>query len=349
MSTIQYIRPLAIGTVSLFNNLILAPMAGTTDYPMRCIARDLGAGLTVSEMIASQALIRDNLRSLTMVRTAREEFPLAVQIFGSDPDTMAEAARISESLGAAIIDVNMGCPQRKIVKNGAGAALMRNEALAVRVIEKVVKAISVPVTVKIRLGWDSRSINATRIARAAQDSGVSLVTIHARTRSQMFSGKADWSAIREIKDAVSIPVIANGDIQGPEDARSCLEVSGADGIMIGRGVLGRPWLLKQILYFLKTGRYQRAPSIEDQYSIAKKHFEYLIDFHGVSKGLLLSRRHLAYYSKGLRGGALFRKILNHTETIMGVRELLVRLYEAQRSYNPEVVGTKKYPKGNDQA
>ena len=282
-------------------------------------------------MIASQALVHDNLRSLNMAKTAREEFPLAVQIFGSDPDIMAEAARISESLGAAIIDINMGCPQRKVVKNGAGAALMRDEALAARIIERVVKAVSVPVSIKIRLGWNNKSINATRIAKAAQDFGASLVTVHARTRSQMFSGKADWSAIKEIKDAVSIPIIANGDIQDPGDARLCLEISGADGIMIGRGVLGRPWLFDQILHFLETGKHQKSPAIENQYSIAKRHFEYLIAFYGIPRGLLLSRRHLACYSRGFRGGALFRKVLNNTKTVNEVRESLIRLYEAQQT------------------
>ncbi len=331
MSTIQYLRHLRIGTLSLPNNLILAPMAGITDYPLRSLARSFGAGLAVSEMIASQALVRNNLRSLSMARTAKEESPLAVQIFGSDPDIVAEAARISESLGAAIIDINMGCPQRKVVKNGAGAALMRDEALTARIIDRVVKAVSVPVSIKIRLGWNNKSINATRIARAAQDFGASLVTVHARTRSQMFSGKADWSAIRKIKDAVSIPVIANGDIQDPVDARLCLEISGADGIMIGRGVLGRPWLFGQILHFLETGKHQKSPAIENQYSIAKRHFEYLIDFYGIPRGLLLSRRHLAWYSKGLRGGALFRKVLNNTETINEVEELLIRFYEAQQT------------------
>jgi len=331
MSTIQYLRPLRIGTVFLPNNLILAPMTGTADYPLRSLARSFGAGLTVSEMIASQALVRDNLRSLNMAKTAREESPLAVQIFGSDPDIMAEAARIGESLGAAIIDINMGCPQRKVVKNRAGAALMRDEALAARIIERIVKAVSIPVSVKIRLGWNNKSINATRIAMAAQDSGAAMVTVHARTRSQMFSGKADWSAIREIKNAISIPIIANGDIQDPGDARLCLEVSGADGIMIGRGVLGRPWLFDQILHFLETGKNQKSPAIEDQYSIAKRHFEYLIAFYGIPRGLLLSRRHLAWYSKGLRGGALFRKVLNNTKTVNEVEELLIRLYEAQQT------------------
>jgi tRNA-dihydrouridine synthase B len=262
-----------------------------------------------------------------MAGTAEEEFPLAVQISGSDPVVMAEASRINESLGAAIIDINMGCPQRKIVKTGAGASLMRDEVLAGRVIEAIVEAVSIPVTVKIRLGWDHKSINAIKIAGIAQDSGASLVTVHGRTRSLMFSGKADWPAIRGVKEAVSIPVIANGDIQSPGDASLCLEVSGADGIMIGRGALGRPWLFDQTLRFLKTGEYRKPPGLEEQYDIAKRHLEHIIDFYGFPVGLWHSRKHLAWYTKGLYGSALFRRSLNNTKSFDEVKELLRRFYE----------------------
>ena len=322
------LQAIKIGQVVLSNPLFLAPMAGITDYPFRCLARSFGAGLVVSEMIASQAIVRNSARSVRMASTAEEEFPLAVQISGSDPVVMAEAARINESLGAAIIDINMGCPQRKIVKNGAGASLMRDEVLAARVIEAIVSAVSIPVTVKIRLGWDHRSINAIRIAKIAQDSGASLITVHGRTRSQMFLGKADWSAIRSVKEAVSIPVIANGDIQSPSDASLCLEVSGADRIMIGRGALGSPWLFDQILHFLKTGEDKRPPDLEDQYAVARKHFEHIVDFYGFPVGLWLSRKHLAWYTKGLHGSTLFRKSLNDTKSFDEVKELLRRFYEA---------------------
>ncbi|MBW2162895.1 MAG: tRNA dihydrouridine synthase DusB [Deltaproteobacteria bacterium] len=322
------LQTIKIGQAVLPNPLFLAPMAGITDYPFRCLARSCGAGLVVSEMIASQALIRNSARSVRMASTAKKEVPLAVQISGSDPVVMAEAARINESLGAAIIDINMGCPQRKIVKTGAGASLMRDEVLAGKVIEAIVEAVSVPATVKIRLGWDHKSINATRIAKIAQNSGASLVTVHGRTRSQMFSGKADWSAIREVKEAVSIPVIANGDIQSPKDASLCIEVSGADGIMIGRGALGRPWLFDQILHFLKTGEDKRPPDLEEQYAITIRHFEHIVDFYGLPVGLWLSRKHLAWHTKGLHGSTLFRKSLNSTKSFNEVRELLRRFYEA---------------------
>ncbi|MCD4754419.1 MAG: tRNA dihydrouridine synthase DusB [Deltaproteobacteria bacterium] len=321
------LQTLKIGPVVLPNPVFLAPMAGITDYPFRRLVRSFGAGLVVSEMISSQALVRNSARSVRMAGTAEEEFPLAVQISGSDPVIMAEAARINESLGAAIIDINMGCPQRKIVKTGAGASLMRDEVPAARVIEAIVKAVSVPVTVKIRLGWDHKSINGAGIAKIAQDSGASLVAVHGRTRSRMFSGKADWSAIKRVKEAVSIPVIANGDIQSPKDASLCLEVSGADGIMVGRGALGRPWLFDQILHFLKTGKDKSPPSLEDQYAVAKKHFEHIVDFYGFPVGLWLSRKHLAWYTKGLYGSALFRKSLNNTKSIDEVKELFRRFYE----------------------
>lgn len=322
------LQTMKIGPAVLSHRVFLAPMAGITDYPFRCIARSCGAGPVVSEMIASQALIRNSARSVRMISTAEKEFPLAVQISGSDPFVMTEAARINESLGAAIIDINMGCPQRKIVKTGAGANLMRDEVLAGRVIESIVKAVDIPVTVKIRLGWDHKSINAVGIAKIAQDSGASLVTVHGRTRSQMFSGKADWSAIREVKESVSIPVIANGDIKSPKDAGLCLEVSKADGIMIGRGALGRPWLFDQILHFLETGKNKRPPGLEEQYAIITRHLEHIVDFYGPPLGLRLSRKHLAWYTKGLHGSSLFRKSLNNAKLLNEVRDLLKCFYGA---------------------
>lgn len=317
-----------IGPVILSSRVFLAPMAGITDYPFRCLARSCGAGLVVSEMIASQALIRNSARSVRMVGTAQKEFPLAVQISGSDPFVMTEAARINESLGAAIIDINMGCPQRKIVKTGAGANLMRDEVLAGRIIESIVKAVGIPVTVKIRLGWDHKSVNAAGLAKIAQNSGASLVTVHGRTRNQMFSGKADWPAIREVKESVSIPVIANGDIKGPKDAGLCIEISNADGIMVGRGALGRPWLFDQILHFLETGKDKRPPGLEEQYAIITRHFEHIVDFYGLPVGLRLSRKHLDWYTKGLHGSALFRKCLNNAKSVNEVRELLECFYGA---------------------
>lgn len=332
------LQPLRIGEVTLRNALILAPLAGITDYPFRALARRFGAALVVSEMIASQALIRNSARSERMAGTAREEFPLAVQISGADPYVMAEAARMNEALGAAIIDINMGCPQNKVVKTGAGAALLRDEILAGRIMGAVVKAVGIPVTVKIRLGWDARHMNAERIARIAQEEGLSMVTVHGRTRGQMFSGRADWAAIGAVKKAVSIPVIANGDIKGPEDVTACLQITSADGVMLGRGALGRPWIFKQVIHSLGDNRTEGMPALEEQYGIALGHLESIMDFYGMPIGLWMSRKHMAWYTKGLPGGARFRQVLNQAGSPDEVSALLRNFYEGLLGSGVEVSG-----------
>ncbi len=311
----RLLRPLRIGDISLSGNVLLAPLAGITDYPLRKICRRFGASLVVSEMISSQAIIRSNRRAAKMASTSHEEYPLMVQISGSDPEVMAQAARINQAMGAAIIDINMGCPQRKIVKTGAGAALMKTPELAEKIIKAVKEAVSCPVTVKMRLGWDSMSCNAVELAQAAEEAGVALVTVHGRTRAQIFSGQADWHKIRDVVQAVNCPVIANGDITSPEDARRCLEITGAAGIMIGRGALGRPWLFRQVTEYLEHDIMPPSPSLSEQHEIILEHLQGLIDFYGKQTALWLSRKHLGWYSKGLGGSANFRRAVNYAKSI----------------------------------
>ncbi len=257
-----------------------------------------------------------------MAGSAPDEFPLSVQISGSDPEVMARAAGIIQDTGAALIDINMGCPQPKIVRTGAGAALMKDEALAGRIIRAVKRSVNIPVTVKIRLGWDSGHLNAPRIAKIAESEGVSMITVHARTRSMMFGGTADWIQVRPVKEAVRIPVVANGDIKTPEDAKRCLRLSGADGLMIGRGALGRPWLISQIDHFMKSGEVLPDPGHETIHRLMLDHLDMILDFYGEPVGIWLARRHLCYYTKGRRGGAIFRESINRAQTPYEIASLI---------------------------
>lgn len=303
--------------------LILAPMAGVTDLPFRRMAHRFGAALTVSEMIASQAMIRRVPVCLKLSDPGEGTGPFAVQIAGADPEAMARAARMQEGLGAGIIDINMGCPVRKIVGSGAGAALLRDESLAGRVMEAVVRAVTVPVTVKIRLGWDESSRNGLAIARIAEASGVRCLTVHGRTRAQMYSGCADWGAIGEIKSRVSIPVVGNGDVTTPERARRLWRETGVDGLMIGRAALGHPWIFREVAHYLATGELLPPPAAAERGEVIVGHFREMIAHHGPHTGHLLARKHLGWFTRGLPDGARFRDRLNHAPHAEAALELLL--------------------------
>ncbi|MEF3168813.1 MAG: tRNA dihydrouridine synthase DusB [Deltaproteobacteria bacterium] len=313
--------PVSIGPLLIDPPLFLAPMAGITDAPFRRLARRMGAGCVATEMVSAEALVRANLKTRRMISTAEAEFPLVVQIFGSNPLVMARAAEMAAEQGAAAIDINMGCPQPKVVKGGAGAALMRDPARAERIVSEIVRAVSVPVTVKIRLGWDEGEMNAPEIARIAEDAGAALVTVHGRTRRQMFSGKADWKAIRRVCEAVAIPVIANGDIASPQDAAKAIEDSGAAGVMIGRGALGRPWIFRELAGL-------KALSWAEQMDIMGGYLEDACAGDPEAVDLWKVRKHLAWLSRGLPGSAAFRNHITGARSYPEIRELLEGFLES---------------------
>ena len=317
---------LRIGPVRLDNPVVLAPMSGVTDLPFRRLVKRWGAGLVVSEMIASKAMIHAARRTLRMSRTTPEEWPMAVQLAGCEPEVMAEAARLNADQGAAIIDINMGCPVKKVVNGDAGSALMRDEGLAGRILAAVVKAVNLPVTLKMRTGWDHTSRNAPRLARIAEDCGVQAVTVHGRTRCQFYKGRADWAYIGEVKAAVGIPVIGNGDVCAEDDAVRLLELSGADGVMVGRGAYGRPWFLDQVRHFLDTGTRLPDPPPQGQLETVLKHYEDMLTHYGSEPGTRVARKHIGWYSKGLPGSAEFRARVNRESRPDAVRAMIRDLY-----------------------
>ena len=304
------LKPIRIGPVRIETPVILAPMTGVTDMPFRRIVKRYGAGLTVTEMIASQAAIRETRQSLQKMEWDPSEEPVSMQLAGCSPREMAEAAKLNEERGAAIIDINMGCPVKKVVNGEAGSALMRDLKLAASIIDATVKAVSVPVTLKMRMGWDHHSLNAPELARIAEDLGVKMITVHGRTRCQMYRDTADWAFIRKVKDAVSVPVIANGDINTIEDVDTALAQSGADGVMIGRGAYGRPWLLKQAMHWLKTGERLPDPSLDEQYAVIVEQYRAMLELYGPQIGANCARKHIGWYTKGLHGSAEFRNAFN---------------------------------------
>ncbi len=304
------LKPIQIGPVRIETPVILAPMTGVTDMPFRRIVKRYGAGLTVTEMIASQAAIRETRQSLQKMVWDPVEAPVSMQLAGCSPVEMAEAAKLNEDRGADIIDINMGCPVKKVVNGEAGSALMRDLKLAAAIIDSTVKAVRVPVTLKMRMGWDHNSLNAPELARIAEDLGVKMITVHGRTRCQMYKGVADWGFIRQVKDAVTVPVIANGDINSLEDVDRALEQSGADGVMIGRGAYGRPWLLRQAMHWLNHKERLPNPSLDEQHRVIVEQYDSMLDLYGPVIGNNCARKHIGWYTKGLHGSAEFRNAFN---------------------------------------
>jgi tRNA-dihydrouridine synthase B len=331
------LRPIDLGGGVLIETpVILAPMSGVTDLPFRRAAKQLGAGMVVSEMIASWAMIRENRKTMAMAEVDGCGGVSAVQLAGCEPSAMAEAARLAADHGADMIDINFGCPVKKVaLGQQAGSALMRDETAAAAILDATVRAVSVPVTLKMRMGWDHASLNAPRLARIAQECGIRMVTVHGRTRQQFYTGAADWDFIAQVKNAVHIPVIANGDIITEDDAADALRRSGADGVMIGRGCYGRPWFLAQVAHFLRTGRRSPEPPLAQQKLILTNHYQAILAQFGEPAGVRLARKHVSWYSRGLAGSAEFRAAVNRLPDAASVLRLIDGFYDrlVQRGIN----------------
>jgi len=319
-----------IGNLELENNVFLAPMAGVTDLPFRILCKEMGCGLVYSEMVSAKGILYDNKNTTELLEIDPKERPVAVQLFGSDPEILGAMAKKIEQYPIDIIDVNMGCPAPKIVKNGEGSCLMKTPELVGRIVKSLVESQSKPVTIKFRKGFDDDHINAVEIAKIAEANGASAVAVHGRTREQYYSGKADWDIIKQVKEAVNIPVIGNGDVFTPQDAKNLLEHTGCDAIMVGRGAQGNPWIFKRILHYLQTGELLPEPTAEERVEKALRHAQMLIDYKGEYIGVREMRKHMAWYMKGMPGAAELRGKLNYAENRAELEALLRGYLESHK-------------------
>ncbi|PAB57608.1 tRNA dihydrouridine synthase DusB [Anaeromicrobium sediminis] len=317
-----------IGDVNIDNNVFLGPMAGVTDLSFRILCKECGAGMVYTEMVSAKGLCYEDKKTHMLTKIEDVEKPVALQIFGSDPDFMGRAAAKLNNLENAVLDINMGCPTPKIIKNGDGSALMKNPKLAGEVIKAVVRESIKPVTVKIRKGWDDSSINAVEMAKIIEDSGASLVAVHGRTREEFYTGKADWNIIKEVKEAVSIPVIGNGDVFSVEDAKNMVELTGCDGVMIARGAQGNPWIFKRVAHYLKTGQIIPKPTIEEKVELIKKHLDLLIENKTEYVAVREIRKHIAWYFKGVRNSNKLRGETNNLNSKEEILDILNRFMES---------------------